>query len=538
MGAITVKYSGSAAPPSSEGEYAIAVDIAEGANFLGTSGLELGTFTIERTEKGKYFNVFFVTNADDEIDPQEVAKGGTVQRPADPQKEGYIFGGWYYNEEFTMLWNFPSDVVLKHLILYARWIDLAVPVYTVTFCSNGGSSVDPQKVKAGDKVIRPADPTKADAKFGGWYADSAFTGLWDFPSDTAGGSIFLYAKWISAAITTYTVTFNTNGGSGVDRQIVEKGDTVMQPANPVKEGYIFGGWYEDPSFVSRWRFGSKLVVHDVTLYAKWREVSLLLDDLSINGEKQKIAGDTIFYEMPCGSSAEEIQISYSVAVVVGERSDIHEKTLSISAAYPFQRDTVIAVTFGGKTTKYTLRLEKHFDFNSVVYTQLGGKLLLVLKNPKGNGGFNFKKAYWQRKVGQDWVPAGGGSEFYHIVRQVDGDNTIRVLLQDDSGAWLSTCPYSLTGTPGEALRAAVYPNPVSLGGVVRIKEDFLSDPSDALEEPYTSLLLLDIQGKVVYTGKPDDLKQGITMPITPGVYHFLLEGKAGRKLLKVAVGKD
>jgi uncharacterized repeat protein (TIGR02543 family) len=69
--------------------------------------------------------------------------------------------------------------------------------YEVTFDSNDGSSVTPQTVGEGLKVIAPADPTKSDYVFAGWYQDDeTFLVPWDFATDVVTAPITLYAKWI------------------------------------------------------------------------------------------------------------------------------------------------------------------------------------------------------------------------------------------------------------------------------------------------------------------------------------------------------
>lgn len=64
----------------------------------------------------------------------------------------------------------------------------------------------------------------------------------------------------------YTVTFNSNGGSAVAEQIVEKGGVVSQPADPTYAGYTFLGWYTDAD--EKYDF-SQEVTKDFTLVAKW-----------------------------------------------------------------------------------------------------------------------------------------------------------------------------------------------------------------------------------------------------------------------------
>jgi uncharacterized repeat protein (TIGR02543 family) len=67
--------------------------------------------------------------------------------------------------------------------------------YTVTFDTDGGSSVADQTIAAGGKVVKPADPTKADNTFSGWYSNAAKTKVWNFNTGTVDSDMTLYAKW-------------------------------------------------------------------------------------------------------------------------------------------------------------------------------------------------------------------------------------------------------------------------------------------------------------------------------------------------------
>ena len=68
----------------------------------------------------------------------------------------------------------------------------------------------------------------------------------------------------------YTIKFNTNGGNTISAQKVDKGGVATEPEAPVKEGYIFEGWYKDAEFKNAYVFGS-VVKSSITLYAKWTE---------------------------------------------------------------------------------------------------------------------------------------------------------------------------------------------------------------------------------------------------------------------------
>jgi len=68
---------------------------------------------------------------------------------------------------------------------------------------------------------------------------------------------------------TYTVTFNSQGGSSVSSQVVSYGGKVTQPSDPIRTGYTFGGWYKESGCINAWNFSTDTVTSNITLYAKW-----------------------------------------------------------------------------------------------------------------------------------------------------------------------------------------------------------------------------------------------------------------------------
>jgi uncharacterized repeat protein (TIGR02543 family) len=215
------------------------------------------------------YTVTFNSNSGSAVSSQAVAAGGKVAAVAPPTRSGYTFAGWYSNAALTTLWDFNTSTVTGNITLYAKWIAEGATTYTVTFNSNGGSAVSPQAVATGGKVAAVAPPTRSGYTFAGWYSNAAFTTLWDFGASTVTGNITLYAKWIAVGATTYTVTFNTNGGSAVSPQTVEAGGRVAVVTPPTRSGYIFDGWYSNASLTFTWNFNTT-VTGNTTLYARWR----------------------------------------------------------------------------------------------------------------------------------------------------------------------------------------------------------------------------------------------------------------------------
>ena len=140
--------------------------------------------------------------------------------------------------------------------------------YTVSFNVDGGSSIENITTEDG-KISKPADPTKAGYKFGGWYKDEALTEPFDFSKDTIDADTTLYAKWDK--VTSYTVTFNVNGGTAVAAQTVEENGLLKEPTAPTKTGSTFVGWYKDEALTEAWNFASDKVTSNITLYAKWSD---------------------------------------------------------------------------------------------------------------------------------------------------------------------------------------------------------------------------------------------------------------------------
>lgn len=207
--------------------------------------------------------VTFDTAGGSEIEEKTVESGKTVEKPADPTKEGYLFDGWY-NGETAYDFSTPvtGDITLK-----ANW----AVAKTVKFDTDGGSAVDAIAVKVGATVTKPTDPTKEGFKFLGWYiGDKAY----DF-STAVTEDITLTAKWAAAK----KVTFNSDGGTSISAEMVLEGEKVTKPADPARTGYTFSGWYlEDKAYDF-----SAVVTADITLKAKWEVITYTINYVLDNG---------------------------------------------------------------------------------------------------------------------------------------------------------------------------------------------------------------------------------------------------------------
>jgi len=139
--------------------------------------------------------------------------------------------------------------------------------------------VDPQIIDHGDTVEKPINPTRTGYTFEGWYRESAYVNAWNFATDIVTSDTTLYAKW---TINSYTITFNSNGGSAVASQTIEHGQKVTQPTPPTRTGFTFEGWFRENTHVNVWNFATDTVIANITLFAKWNDATSIADILETN----------------------------------------------------------------------------------------------------------------------------------------------------------------------------------------------------------------------------------------------------------------
>ena len=72
------------------------------------------------------------------------------------------------------------------------------------------------------------------------------------------------------AVSTYTLTFDTNGGSAIDKITKDSGTTIDLAAyKPTRAGYTFAGWFSDKALTKA--VTSVKLTANTTVYAKWTQ---------------------------------------------------------------------------------------------------------------------------------------------------------------------------------------------------------------------------------------------------------------------------
>ena len=254
----------------------------------------------------KAYTIHYNTNGGNKIDDTHDGLGNPKESSLpSPTKNGYTFAGWYYDEKLTNKVEAKTiyDVKMSpkygsdgcdyggETTIYAKWTketnkmcvvsSCFKTIKNITFNTNGGSKIEKATVNILDKTIHKIPESKKEGYvFDGWYYDSALTNKvetsyleelkytqkydeYGCPIDTGcEENIDIYAKWAldlsdmcvvrNCFITTKIITFNTNGGSKIEKTTVNIFDkNPHKIPEPTRDGYIFDGWYYDSGLTKK-----------------------------------------------------------------------------------------------------------------------------------------------------------------------------------------------------------------------------------------------------------------------------------------------
>jgi len=152
----------------------------------------------------KEYTIEFETNGGNKIQKIEIKDIDSFKNLETPTKEGYVFCGWYLDENFTEEFK-TLDNLDKNIKLYARWekevhvhefiegicVCGEIATYTVVF---NDSKLENIKVKYGEKIEEPKEINKEGCIFLGWFIDPEYKTLYDFDT-TIKSDLNLYGKW-------------------------------------------------------------------------------------------------------------------------------------------------------------------------------------------------------------------------------------------------------------------------------------------------------------------------------------------------------
>ncbi len=170
------KYS-NASPPSNPSR--------TGYTFTGWSSSSsniTGNKTITAQYQINNYTVRYLDHDNTVLKTQLVPYGSSATPPVTPKRTGYTFIAWSNNGTgITANRDIKAEYKINN--------------YTISFNSMGGSTIASQSIPYQGKVSVPAQPTRVNYKFMGWYTDLLYKTSYDFNSPVGATDFALYAKW-------------------------------------------------------------------------------------------------------------------------------------------------------------------------------------------------------------------------------------------------------------------------------------------------------------------------------------------------------
>ncbi|WP_029232356.1 InlB B-repeat-containing protein [Butyrivibrio sp. VCB2006] len=194
---------------------------------------------------------------------------------------GYQFAGWYKDSGYTTKITEVAKGSYGDLELYAKWIPYT---YTVRFDGNGatsGSMVDEVFSYGVSKALTANAYSKKGAVFQGWavsqedadalkvtYQNKQTVKNITTPRNDVDTTVTLYAVWKSE----FAINYDLASGRFAENTNVPYsytyGTAVTLPT-PVRDYYVFNGWYKDSTYKTQVKSISRTNTGDVNLVAKW-----------------------------------------------------------------------------------------------------------------------------------------------------------------------------------------------------------------------------------------------------------------------------
>ena len=187
-----------------------------------------------------------------QIEKRAVDKGTVIGPFPVREKEGYILDGWYTDPEGGVKVG-PDTVANAPMNLYARW-DIIIAFY------DGGAQIDSRTVHKGAPIGPLPILEKEGYIFDGWYTES---GDKVGPEDGFSTPTKLVARW------KIIVAFYDDRVQ-IEKRSVDKGTVIGSFPDREKEGYILDGWYTAPEGGEK-AFPDTVVNAPMNLYARWVE---------------------------------------------------------------------------------------------------------------------------------------------------------------------------------------------------------------------------------------------------------------------------
>ena len=195
----------------------------------------------------KQFTVTFNTAGGSAVEKQQVMNGGHAVKPQDPTRNGYIFVGWYADEDYKSPFSFDTAIITSDTTVYGRFVKQSEgrTEYTVSLVCEG-TVYDPVTTVNGVLYNLPT-PKKDGAEFAGWWMSdyqSASKLTCQYTDQQLTQDITLYAVFKTpgtplVSVGEKKITWQSLGATLSYRVTIMKGDTTIAKSNVGTNEFVF-----------------------------------------------------------------------------------------------------------------------------------------------------------------------------------------------------------------------------------------------------------------------------------------------------------
>ncbi len=245
-----------------------------GANYTANSG---ATLYAVWQETPTTFTLTYNANGGSGAPASQTGNGNITLSSTRPTRSGYTFKGWATSSTATSAQYQPGATynLTANVTLYAVWEQIPVTTYTLTYNANGGSGAPASQTGNGSITLSSTRPTRSGYTFKKWNTKADGSGINYNPGATYNltANATLYAVWEQNSVTTYTLTYDTNGGYGRPASQTGNGNITLPNVKPERDGYTFKCWNTNVNGAgTSYSPGATYnLTANATLYAVWQK---------------------------------------------------------------------------------------------------------------------------------------------------------------------------------------------------------------------------------------------------------------------------
>lgn len=206
------------------------------------------------------YDIDYNTNGGSKISSDFYFYYEQVKAPKNPTKDGYEFGGWYYDEALTQKCEFPFYPT-RHTTLYAKWLE-PVKYVTITFYDQNNNILNTINHILGDKLTNLPTIVLEKDIFDGWSTDKET--IYNFENPIIEDTAFY-----PVITKVYTVSFCNDSGKVIKEVNVKENDKILDIPEYKLDGFVFIGWSTD--YKTKFDFETK-ISSDLKLHPLLEEI--------------------------------------------------------------------------------------------------------------------------------------------------------------------------------------------------------------------------------------------------------------------------